>query len=34
MPDDLKRLLSPIAGHKKAKAWNQTREKYMPVKRR
>ena len=34
MPDDLKQILSPIAGHKKAKAWNQTREKYMPVKRR
>ena len=34
MPDGHKRILSPFAGCKKRKAWNKTREKYMPVKRR
>ena len=34
MPDGRKRILSPFAGHKKRKAWNKTREKYMPVKER
>ena len=34
MYDDRKRILSPFTGCKKRKAWNKTREKYMPVKRR
>ena len=34
MPDGRKRILSPFTGRKKRKAWNKTREKYMPVKRR
>ena len=34
MPDGCKPILSPFTGHKKRKAWNKTREKYMPVKRR
>ena len=34
MSDGRKRILSPFTGCKKRKAWNKTREKYMPVKRR
>ena len=34
MPDGCKRILSPFTGRKKLKAWNKTRVKYMPVKRR
>ena len=34
MPDGCKRILSPFTWRKKRKAWNKTREKYMPVKRR
>ena len=34
MPDSRKRILGPFTGRKKRKAWNKTREKYMPVKRR
>ena len=34
MSDDHKLILSPFTGLKKRKAWNKTREKYMPVKRR
>ena len=34
MPDGRKRILGPFTGRKKRKAWNKTREKYMPVKRR
>ena len=34
MPDGRKQILSPFPRHKKRKAWNKTREKYMPVKRR
>ena len=33
MPDGSKRILSPFTWHKKRKAWNGTRENYMPVKR-
>ena len=29
-----KRILSPFTGHKKRKAWNNNKEKYMPEKRR
>ena len=29
-----KRILSPLTGRKKQKAWNNTREKYMPEERR
>ena len=29
-----KRIRSPLTGLKKRRAWNNTREKYMPVKRR
>ena len=29
-----KRILSPFNGRKQRKAWNNNREKYMPVKRR
>ena len=32
MPNGRKRILFP--GRKTRKAWNKTREKYMPVKRR
>ena len=34
MPDGRKRILVPFTGRKKRKAWNETRVKYMPVKRR
>ena len=34
MYDGRKRILSPSTGFKKRKAWNKTREKYMPGKRR
>ena len=34
MPDDRKRILGPFIGRKNRKAWNKTREKYLPVKRR
>ena len=34
MSDGRKRLLSPLAGFKTRKAWNKTREKYIPVKRK
>ena len=29
-----KRILSPLTGRKKQKAWNNTGEKYMPEERR
>ena len=31
MSDDCKRILSPFSGRKKRKAWNKTKEKYLPV---
>ena len=34
MSEGRKRILSPFTGCKKRKAWNKTREIYMPVKRR
>ena len=34
MPDGRKRIRVPFTGRKKRKAWNETRVKYMPVKRR
>ena len=34
MLDGRKRILGPLTGRKKRKAWNKTRTKYMPVKRR
>ena len=34
MPDGCKRILSPFTGQKKRKAWNKTREKNMPGKKR
>ena len=34
MSDGSKLILSPFIGHKKRKAWDKAREKYMPVKRR
>ena len=34
MYDRYKLILSPFTGRKKQKAWNKTREKYMPVKRK
>ena len=34
MFDGCKLILSPFTGRKKQKAWNKTKEKYMPVKRR
>ena len=34
MSDARKLVLSPFTGHKKRKAWNKIREKYMPVKTR
>ena len=33
MSDSCKLILSPFTGRKK-RAWNKTREKYMPVQRR
>ena len=30
MSDGRKRILSPFTGCKKRKAWNNTREEYMP----
>ena len=34
MSDGRKLILSPFAGRKKRKAWNKTREKFMPEERR
>ena len=34
MSDGRKLILCLFTGRKKRKAWNKTREKYMPVKRR
>ena len=34
MSDGRKLILSPFIGRKKRKAWNKTREKYMPEERR
>ena len=34
MSDGRKLILSSFTGRKKRKAWNKTKEKYMPVKRR
>ena len=34
MADGRKWILSPFTRRKKQQAWNQTREKYMPVKAR
>ena len=34
MPDGRIRILGPFTGRKKRKAWNKTRVKNMPVKRR
>ena len=34
MPDGCKLILSPFTGCEKQKAWNKTRENYMPVKRK
>ena len=34
MSDGRKRILGSFTGHKKGKAWNKTRVKYMLVKRR
>ena len=34
MSDGHKLILSTFTGHKKRKAWNRTREKYMPEERR
>ena len=34
MSDDRKRIFCPFTGRKKWKAWNKTREKYMPENRR
>ena len=34
MPDSRKQILGPFTGREKWKAWNKTRVKYMPVKRR
>ena len=34
MSDGRKRILSPFIGRKKRKAWNKTREKYMPAKKK
>ena len=34
MPDGRKGILGLFTGLKKRKAWNKTRVKYMPVKRR
>ena len=32
MSDGRKLILSPFTGRKKRKAWNKTREKYLPEK--
>ena len=34
MPDGRKLILSPFTGRKNRKAWNETKEKYILVKRR
>ena len=34
MPDGRKQILGPFTGHEKWKAWNKTKVKNMPVKRR
>ena len=34
MSGSRKGILSPFTGRKKRKAWNKTREKYMPQERR
>ena len=34
MPDGRKQILGPFTGCEKRNAWNKTRVKYMPVKRR
>ena len=34
MSGGCKRILSPFTGRETRKAWNKTREKYLPVKRR
>ena len=34
MSGGLKWILRPFTGHKKRKAWNKTREKYMPEEKR
>ena len=34
MFDSRKLILSPFTGHRKRKAWNKSREKCMPVKRK
>ena len=34
MSDGHKLILTPFTRRKKQKAWNKTRERYMPVKRR
>ena len=34
MSNGRKLILSPFTGRKNRKAWNKTRKKYMPVKRR
>ena len=34
MPDGRKQILGPFTGCEKRSAWNKTRVKYMPVKRR
>ena len=34
MPDGRKRILDPFTGRQKRKAWNKTRVKYLPPKRR
>ena len=34
MPDSCKRILSSFTWRKQQKAWNKTKEKYMPVKRK
>ena len=34
MPGGRKQILSPFTGCKKQKLWNNSREKYIPVKRR
>ena len=31
MSDGSKRILNPFTGPKKRKAWNKTKEKYLPV---
>ena len=33
MSDSRKLILSPFTRHKKRKAWNKTRERYMPAER-